>query len=236
MKRLNHKWIIPFLFFALTILVSCIPIAIAEPSQEPPVPSSTTTQTDLPTISETAQPSLTITSTGSPTASQTMQSTQSFIPIVSPIASKPPRPTRTFTPTASPTITATVQPTGTAEPSATYCPQATPEPFSVDPVTSPTDQLSQVITVHIGKGEEVTVVTESGTFTVTGDFGYHSNPALVEISLLPNTVHHLEVTAKVRRGPGSSPVENCMYGGYTLRATTDNQGAPLTIVQGAPTP
>jgi hypothetical protein len=200
MKRLNHKWIIPFLFFALTILVSCIPVATGEPSQEPPVPSSTTTQTNLPIISETAQPSLTITLTGSPT------------------------------------ITETVQPTETAEPSATNCPQATAEPFWVDPVTSPTDQLSQIIAVHIGRGEEVTIVTESGTFTVTGDFNYHSNPALVEISLLPNTVHHLEVTAKVRREPGSSPVENCIYGGYTLRATTDNQGAPLTIVQGAPTP
>ena len=200
MKRLNHKWIIPFLFFALTILVSCIPVATGEPSQEPPVPSSTTTQTDLPIISETAQPSLTITLTGSPT------------------------------------ITETVQPTETAEPSATNCPQATAEPFWVDPVTSPTDQLSQIIAVHIGRGEEVTIVTESGTFTVTGDFNYHSNPALVEISLLPNTVHHLEVTAKVRREPGSSPVEHCIYGGYTLRATTDDQGAPLTIVQGAPTP
>lgn len=244
MKRLDHKWIIPFLFFALTILVSCIPVATREPSQEPSVPSSTTTQTGLPIISETAQPSLTITSTGSPTASQTVQLTQTFIPIVSPIVSKPPRPIRTFTPTASltitptasPTITETGQPTETAEPSATYCPQATREPFWVDPVTSPTDQLSQVIAVHIGKGEEVTVVTESGTFTVTGDFSYHSNPALVEISLLPNTVHHLEVTAKVRRGPGSSPVGNCMYGGYTLSTTTDNQGTPLTIVQGAPTP
>src|SRR5687768_1814287 len=199
MKRLKHKCIIPFLFFALTILVSCIPVATGEPSHVPPAPSSTTTQTDLPTISETAQPSLTITSTGSPT------------------------------------ITETVQPTETAEPSATSCPQATAEPFWVDPVISPTDQLSQVIAVHIGRGEEVTIVTESGTFTVTGDFGYHSNPALVEISLLPNTVHHLEVTAKVRRGSGSSPVENCIYGGYTLRATTDNQGAPLTIIQGAPT-
>ena len=232
MKRLNHKWIIPFLFFALTILVSCIPVATGEPSQEPPVPSSTTTQTDLPTISETAQPSLTITSTGSPTASQTMQSTQTFIPIISLIASKPPRPTQTFTPTASPTITETVGPTETAEPSATDCPQATAEPFSVDPVTSPTDQLTQVITVYIGRGEEVRVVTESGTFTVTGSGG----PFLVEISLLPNTVHHLEVFAKVRRGPGSSPVENCVYGGYTLSTTTDEQGAPLTIVQGSPTP
>lgn len=119
---------------------------------------------------------------------------------------------------------------------ATLCPQATAEPFWVDPVTSPTDQLTQVITVHIGKGEEVTVVTESGTFTVTGDFSYDINPAFVEIALLPDTVHHLEVTAKVRRGPGSSPVENCMYGGYTLSTTTDRKGDPLIIVQGKPTP
>ena len=229
MKRLNHKWIIPFLFFALTILASCIPAATGEPSQEPPVPSSTTTQTDLPTISETAQLSLTITSTGSPTASQTVQLTQTFLPIVSPIVSKPPRPTRTFTPTASPTITETVQPTETAEPSATYCPQATAEAFSVDPVTSPTDQLTQVITVYIGNGQEVRVVTESGTFTVTGSVG----PFLVEISLLPNTVHHLEVFAKVRQ---VTSWNGCIYDGYTLRTTTDNQGAPLTIVQGAPTP
>ena len=229
MKRLNHKWIIPFLFFVLTILVGCNPVSTVEPSQEPPVPSSATTQTDLPTISETAQPSLTFTSTGSPTASQTVQSTQTFILIVSPIVSKPPRPTQTFTPTASPTIIETLQPTETAEPSATYCPQATSEPFSVDPVTSPTDQLTQVINVYIGNGEEVRVVTESGTFTATGSVGTF----LVEISLLPNTVHHLEVFAKVRQ---VTSWDGCVFGGYTLRATTDNQGAPLTIVQGAPTP
>jgi hypothetical protein len=99
----------------------------------------------------------------------------------------------------------------------------------VDPVTSPTDQLTQVITVHIGNGEEVRVVTESGTFTVTGSVGRF----MVEISLLPNTVHHLEVFARVRQ---VTSWDGCIYGGYTLRTTTDDQGAPLTIAQGAPTP
>jgi len=104
----------------------------------------------------------------------------------------------------------------------------------VDPVTSPTNQLTQVITVYIGNGEEVTVETESGTFTVTGQFNHHTTPAKVEITLLPNTVHHLEVTAKVRSGltgPG-----NCTYGGYILRTMNDRNGAPLVIAQGAATP
>jgi WD40 repeat protein len=99
----------------------------------------------------------------------------------------------------------------------------------VDPVTSPTDELSQIIVVRIGNGEEVTVVTESGTFTVKGNF----IPFQVEIPLLPNTVHHLEVIAKVRKVivfPG------CIYGGYTMRTTRDGNGAPLTIVQGDPVP
>ena len=104
----------------------------------------------------------------------------------------------------------------------------------MDPVISPTDQLAQVITVYIGNGEEVTIETESGTFTVTGQFNHHTNPAVLEITLLPNTVHHLEVTAKVRSGltgPG-----DCTYGGYILRTTNDKNGVPLVIVQGEATP
>jgi hypothetical protein len=139
-------------------------------------------------------------------------------------------------PIPSSTLSETAQPILSAEPSATLCPAATAEPFWVDPVTSPTDQLSQTITVYIGRGEEVTVITESGTFSVTGDFDYLDHPARVEISLLPDTVHHLEVRAKVRTGSGSSPVENCMYGGYTLTTTTDELGIPLIITQGTSTP
>ena len=154
------------------------------------------------------------------------------------IASCIPAATRESTqpPIPSSTVSETTQPILSAEPSATLCPAATAEPFSVDPVTSPTDQLSQVITVYIGRGEEVTVISESGTFTVTGAFDYLDHPARVETSLLPNTVHHLEVRAKVRTGPGSSPVENCIYGGYTLSTTTDKLGVPLTIAQGTSTP
>ena len=135
-------------------------------------------------------------------------------------------------PLPSPTMTET-QPSPAAI-TPTLCPFATAEPLWVEPVTSPTDQLSQVITVYIGNGEEVTIKTESGTFTVAGEFNHHSNPALVEITLLPNTVHHLEVTASVKSGltgPG-----DCLYGGYILTTTNDKNGAPLIIAQGAATP
>jgi len=130
--------------------------------------------------------------------------------------------TQTLTPTASPTATET------PGPDANNCPIPTQEILWVKPVTSPTDELSQVIVVGIGYGEEVTVVSESGTFTVTGNY----SPFLVEIFLLPNTVHHLEVFAKVRK---VTNYDGCIYGGYTMGTTIDGHGAPLTIVQGAPT-
>lgn len=104
----------------------------------------------------------------------------------------------------------------------------------MDPVTSPTDQLTQVVTVYIGNGEEVSIEAESGAFTVTGQFNHHTTPAKVEISLLPDTVHHLEVAAKVRSGltgPG-----DCTYGGYILTTRYDRNGAPLVIVQERATP
>jgi hypothetical protein len=104
----------------------------------------------------------------------------------------------------------------------------------VDPVTSPTDQLTQVITVYIGNGEAVTIETESGTFTVTGAFNHHTNPASLEIPLLPNTVQHLKVIAKVKSGLHG--FNDCTYGGYTLTTTNDKNGAPLTIAQGQATP
>jgi len=137
-----------------------------------------------------------------------------------------PSPTLTFTETMQPMETITITPT--------FCPPPTPEPLWVNPVTSPTDSLTQIITVYIGNGEEVTIETESGTFTVTGQFNHHTNPAVLEITLLPNTIHHLEVTAKVRSGltgPG-----NCTYGGYILRTTYDKNGALLVIAQGTAAP
>ena len=244
----GFRWvIILFLFFTLTLLVSCMPAATREANQQSFVSSSTGSETAQTTstytqpavsiYSETAQPSQIFTSTVLPTASPTARPTQTFMPIIASTVFKPPRSTRVFTPTtslttaAAPTMTETAQPTGTAEPDPTVCPIATQEAFSVEPVTSPTDQLTQIITVYIGNGEEVRIVTESGTFTVTGDFNISA--AMVEIALLPDTEHHLEVIAKVRQVSGWN---NCIYGGYTLSTRTDKMGAPLIIIQGAPTP
>lgn len=105
----------------------------------------------------------------------------------------------------------------------TQCPQATPEFFTVEPVTSPTDALTQIITVDLGNGEAITVTTESGVFTVPFD----TFPKEVEITLLPNTTHNLTVEGKVREVQQG----DCTYGGYTLRTTTDRNGAPLVIEQ-----
>jgi hypothetical protein len=120
--------------------------------------------------------------------------------------------------TGTPTPTPTWTPGPTITP--TYCPRPTHEPFSVEPVSSPTNETSQVITVYIGNGDWVTVSGESGTYTVTGNFS-SMHPALVNVSLLPNTTHHLTVSAHVRSvtNPGA-----CTYGNYTLKTM-------LTIVQ-----
>ncbi|MBI3943918.1 MAG: hypothetical protein HY326_12950 [Chloroflexi bacterium] len=146
-----------------------------------------------------------------------------------------PTPTMTATMTGNPSSTATATATSsvtstptvaTVTPTATLCPQATPEPLWVEPVTSPTNELNQRVIVRIGNGEAVTVTTESGVFAVFGNFST-SGPALVDIALLPNTIHHLRVEARVKL----SHWGGCLYGGYTLSTITDRLGAPLTIVQ-----
>jgi hypothetical protein len=106
------------------------------------------------------------------------------------------------------------------------CPIATPEFFIVEPVTSPTDELTQVITVDLGTGEAITVTTESGTFTAPFD----TFPKEIEITLLPDTTHNLTVEGKVREVVQG----DCVYGGYTLSTTTDRNGAPLVIEQREP--
>ncbi len=127
-------------------------------------------------------------------------------------------------PIADATSTATVTPTPTAR----WCPTLTPEPFWVDPVTSPTNLLEQTIRVHIGNGEAVTVTMESGVFTTTGSFNAYNNPALVDVALLPNTRHNLLVAARVRSW---YLWEGCTIGGYTLPTTHDRNGQPLLIEQ-----
>jgi hypothetical protein len=103
------------------------------------------------------------------------------------------------------------------------CPIATPEFFTVEPVTSPTDQLSQIITVDLGNGEAITITAESGTFAAPFD----TFPKEVEITLLPNTIHNLTVEGKVREVTQGE----CVYGGYTLSTTTARDGSPLVIEQ-----
>ena len=172
---------------------------------------------------------------GTAPAEPTLQVATPSDTAVSSITAASPAQTETPTFTASPaaidTLTSTPEPdvsaTASASPTGTLCPFGTAEPLWVEPVSSPTDKLSQTIVVRIGYGEEVTIVTESGTFTVTGDFDAYTNPALVEITLLPNTVHNLQVSARVK----TITTGGCPYGGYTLTTTTDRQGAPLTIVQ-----
>lgn len=130
----------------------------------------------------------------------------------------------TIAPIAETTSTVTVTPTPTAR----WCPTLTPEPFWVDPVTSPTNLLEQTIRVHIGNGEAVTVTAESGVFTTTGSFNAYGNPALVDVTLLPDTRHNLKVAARVRSW---YLWEGCTIGGYTLWTERDRYGQPLLIEQ-----
>jgi hypothetical protein len=95
------------------------------------------------------------------------------------------------------------------------------------PVLSPTDRLTQTVTVFIGNGDQVAVVSESGVYTATGQFDAHSNPARVVIDLLPDQVHHLTVHAHVRR----IQVGPCVMGDYTLSTQVDANGKPLVIQQ-----
>ena len=50
--------------------------------------------------------------------------------------------------------------------SPTECPQATPEFFTVEPVTSPTDQLTQDITVDLGNGETICLRGKGGRLLI----------------------------------------------------------------------
>jgi len=109
----------------------------------------------------------------------------------------------------------------------TSCPSVTPEPFWVEPLTSPTDQISQVVTVYLGHGERVTITTKSGVFTADGQIDAYTHPALIPVDLLTNTTHSLEALGQVR----VITQGNCVYGGYTLRRTVDRHGAPLIIEQ-----
>jgi hypothetical protein len=118
--------------------------------------------------------------------------------------------------------TVTVTPTPTY-----YCPAPTPVPLWVEPVTSPTSLFTQEITVYLGHGEKVAVESEAGKFSKTGDFN-DLWPAVVQTDLLPNTIHHLLVSGKVKE---EIDEHGCVYGGYTLTTRSDRYGDPLIIQQ-----
>ena len=123
--------------------------------------------------------------------------------------------TPTNTPTASPTVTATVSPTP--------CPVATPELLRVEPVTSPTELLTQTVNIYAGNHEWVTVDTGYEVFTATSNV-----PEVdVEIDLLLNQTHELEASSRVRVVDHGG----CIYGGYTLHQRFDRHGQLLKIVQ-----
>lgn len=108
-------------------------------------------------------------------------------------------------------------------PSPTCPPTGTPSHLWVEPVDSPTYDLSQVVTVTMDGCDQVTIAAESGHFTGTCVGGW----ALVNVRLLPNIEHHLHVT-------GCVPLwwwGVCYYGGYCLSTTSDREGNPLTIRQ-----
>ena len=102
------------------------------------------------------------------------------------------------------------------------CPEATPEAFYVEPVTSPTDQMTQVVTVSLGLGESITIESEAGVQTVEASF-----PTLIEVELVPNSENNLTVSGKVQEVQQG----DCLYGGYTLTTTRDRYGDPLVIEQ-----
>src|ERR1700687_3244784 len=83
--------------------------------------------------------------------------------------------------TIAPSVATTQPPAPTPTP--TLCPQATPEPLYVDPVFSPTDELTQMIAVTAGNAERVEVISEAGTFVAVGPFS-SSSPAWVTVTLL----------------------------------------------------
>ena len=132
-------------------------------------------------------------------------------------------PTATFTPSSIPFPTATVLTTVTPLPLPTAsCPNpATPEPLWVDPVVSPTNLLTQKISVTLGRGREVSITSNAGTVTRQGDFSM-AQPVVLEVQLAPNASNELLVTGKVEYAPG------CFY---TLQTRVDRMGQPLVIVQ-----
>lgn len=153
--------------------------------------------------------------------------TPTRVSIVTPTVLPSPLPSATFTPVPAPP-TPTVAATVTALPLPTAgCPNpATPEPLWVDPVVSPTNLLTQKISVILGHGREISVTSNAGTATQHGEFSL-AQPAVLEVQLAPNVSNELVVTGQVEYAP------NCFY---TLQTRVDRTGQPLVIVQSGSAP
>ena len=129
----------------------------------------------------------------------------------------------TLRPTEIPTLRPTDIPTLLPSPSPTRgCPiPATPEPLWVNPVLSPTNLLSQKISVTLGRGRVITITSEAGTVFQEGEFSA-TRPIELEVPLVPNATNNLLVIGRVE------------YAGrcfYTLQTRVDRTGHPLVIVQ-----
>lgn len=103
---------------------------------------------------------------------------------------------------------------------ATMCPLATQEIFIIDPVTTPTSELSQTLVVRLGHGEWVRATGPGGTVTVTSPDpdGFFR----VTVPLAANATNDILVEGKVALV--GTPGETCVYGGYIMSRT-------VTIVQ-----
>lgn len=107
---------------------------------------------------------------------------------------------------------------------ATNCPLATPEPFMIDPVTSPTSELSQTLTVRLGRGEWVRATGPAGT--VTANDPDPDGFFRVTVPLAANQTNEILVEGKVELV--GTPGETCVYGDYILSNT-------VSIIQETPT-
>jgi len=101
-------------------------------------------------------------------------------------------------------------------------PLPTPEALNVKAVKSPTQLLTQTLSVALGNGRIITASSEGG-ITFSGVFSSPLPvPMPITIKLAPRTTNHVVVTGLVEYSP------QCFY---TLSRTVDENGAPLTIVQ-----
>lgn len=115
-----------------------------------------------------------------------------------------------------------------AELTPTYpCPIPTPEYLAVEPLPLRTDQAFVTISVTISNGEQVTITSEYASVTAAERFDS------IRVPLKAGKTQHFTVAARVRQMGGP---DGCSYGGYTLTTTSDRNGLPLTVTQGADLP